>query len=619
MPLQRSDLGAYSRLVCFLETLGAVKTASALFSKDNNTSADIEKCQFFYEQICSLIRNADLVIVEVTTPSLRVGYEIAYAEAFSKPVLALHKTNDLLYEGQPLSPFLQGNKRIAICNYEHTDQAIAHCRSFFMKACKRAQSRGVRIQSKGHNKKRWSDLRVQDLMPAEASEGRMLWFHGDDKLDAVITGLSLHRYLCAPIYNTSGKFIGMVDMQDVLAFVLKHVLSNNPAQSRRKVVSTPKTKTRAQQPQVSAGHRDPSVAADQPAMSSSLPPIKNSRSSARKQQPSEIEKDKTNVATLAAKIAQMGKSGGILKSTYARDVINMSGRNPCVPADPDTPLLKVMTTLAEGTYRVPIINAKGRVIRILSQMAMCELLAGNVELWAQESKLTLPSPFRVEKVVKVADNSTALNAFSKIQTNAVSGVGVIDQQGRLIADLTPADLKSMKHVELLLGPVTRFTEGTPIRQVLTIPEEQTERVTLKRVVQKMVETGAHRFYILNSGKPSAALSITDVLKGFTSPGTGLWCHPHHATTSRSKDTTTDTKVNSSSRPHSRPHSRPTPVPSVVIDGTALETKHSITTTVESPLTTSPNDVPSPRSRTGSSSRKDKSRTSSRKERRKSQR
>ena len=33
-----------------------------------------------------------------------------------------------------------------------------------------------------------------------------------------------------------------------------------------------------------------------------------------------------------------------------------------------------------------------------------------------------------EKVVKVASDSTALNAFSKIQTNAVSGVGVIDKQ-----------------------------------------------------------------------------------------------------------------------------------------------------------------------------------------------
>lgn len=594
MPLQRSDLGAYSQLVCFLETLGAVKTAAALFSNDNPDSTDTEKCQFFYEQICSLIRNADLVIVEVTTPSLRVGYEIAYAEAFQKPVLALHKTNDLLYEGQPLSPFLQGNKRIAICNYEDTDEAIAFCRSFFMKNSKRAKSRGVRIQSKGRSKKRWSDLRVQDLVPPEAGEGKMLWFHGDDKLDAVITGLSLHRYLCAPIYNTSGKFIGLVDMQDVLAFVLQHVLSNNsgangspPTPNKRKVVPARTADGRKRQPQVSGGGRDSS-------MSSSLPPITNSRSAARykKNEPAETKKDKDMMATLAAKIAQMGKSGGILKSTYARDVINMSKRNPCVPADPDTPLLEVMTTLAKGTYRVPIVNAKGRVIRILSQMAMCELLAGNVALWQQESKLTLPSPFRVEKVVKVASESTALDAFSKIQTNAVSGVGVIDKKGRLIADLTPADLKSMKHVELLLGPVTRFTDGTPIRQVLTIPEEQTERVTLKRVVQKMVETGAHRFYILNSGKPSAALSITDVLKGFTSPGTSLWHHPQ-------KDTT---KVNSHPQ-----------VPSVVIDGAVLETKSSTAATaVQSPANTPR--ISTPKSRAGS--RKDKSRTASRKKERK---
>ena len=167
MPLKRTGLDAYSQLVCFLETLGAVKTASALFAKDKSSSTDEEKSQFFYEQICSLIRNADLVIVEVSTPSLRVGYEIAYAEAFSKPVLTLHNTKCLLYEDQPLSPFLRGNQRITICTYENTDevcnllhekfcdlivsfwnvwwflpQAIAHCRSFFSKNCKRTRSRG---------------------------------------------------------------------------------------------------------------------------------------------------------------------------------------------------------------------------------------------------------------------------------------------------------------------------------------------------------------------------------------------------------------------------------------------------------------------------------------------
>jgi len=583
MPLKRTGLDAYSQLVCFLETLGAVKTASALFAKDKSSSTDEEKSQFFYEQICSLIRNADLVIVEVSTPSLRVGYEIAYAEAFSKPVLTLHNTKCLLYEDQPLSPFLRGNQRITICTYENTDEAIAHCRSFFSKNCKRTRSRGVRIRSNGS--KRWTDLRVQDLVPPEAGEDKMLWFHGDDKLDAVITGLSLHRYLCAPVYDSSGKFIGLVDMQDVLTFVLQHLLSNNTVDKspNSQIRKTPQV---ARQPQMSGGRRGSSSS------TSVLPPIHNSRCRSRKTKPMTGDTE-MDASTLAEKIAHMRTSGGILKSTYARDVINLSKRNPCVPADPDTPLLKVMTTLAEGTYRVPIINSRGRVIRILSQMAMCELMAENLGYWEQEAKFTLPSPFRSAKVVKVSSDSTALDAFSKIQNTSVTGVAVIDEEGRLIADLTPADLKSMKHVALLLDPVTNFTEGTPIRQVLTIPQEQTDRVTLKKVVQKMVFTGAHRFYILDSGgKPSAALSITDVLKGFTNAGSNrLWCLPGEHKAAKSSDNTHTTKGH---------------VSSVIIDGAVLESKNaqpSSSTTNESNVTPS---------------RKDKVRTGSKKERRRSQ-
>lgn len=595
MPLKRTGLDAYSQLVCFLETLGAVKTASALFAKDQSSSTDVEKSQFFYEQICSLIRNADLVIVEVSTPSLRVGYEIAYAEAFSKPVLTLQNRKSLLYEDQPLSPFLRGNQRITICTYEHTDEAIAQCRSFFSKNCKRTRSRGVRIRSNGS--KRWTDLRVQDLVPPEAGEDKMLWFHGDDKLDAVITGLSMHRYLCAPVYDASRKFIGLVDMQDVLAFVLQHLLSNNSVDKSPNSQLKRKTTRAERQPQMSGGRRS---------LSSTLPPIQNSRSSSRKAKPLAGETG-IDASALADKIASMRKSGGILKSTYARDVINISKLNPCVPADPDTPLVKVMTTLAEGTYRVPIINSKGRVIRILSQMAMCELLAENLGYWEQEAKFTLPSPFRTAKVVKVSSDSTALDAFSKIQNATVTGVAIIDEEGRLIADLTPADLKSLNHVALLLDPVTNFTEGTPIRQVLTIPQEQTDRVTLKKVVQKMVFTGAHRFYILDSGgKPSAALSITDVLKGFTSAGSDrLWCPPGEHKTSKPNDNTTTTKVGH--------------VSSVVIDGAVLESKHaqhSSFATNDSHADGSPTKHHA--SSTRMVSRKDKSRSGTRKARRNSQ-
>ena len=40
---------------------------------------------------------------------------------------------------------------------------------------------------------------------------------------------------------------------------------------------------------------------------------------------------------------------------------------------------------------------------------------------------------------------------------------------------------SSNHICFHTSLVTNFTEGTPIRQVLTIPQEQTDRVTLKKV------------------------------------------------------------------------------------------------------------------------------------------
>lgn len=52
------------------------------------------------------IREADVVIAEVTNPSLGVGYELAYAEALKKPVLALfdassHKKLSAMVAGNP--------------------------------------------------------------------------------------------------------------------------------------------------------------------------------------------------------------------------------------------------------------------------------------------------------------------------------------------------------------------------------------------------------------------------------------------------------------------------------------------------------------------------------------
>lgn len=72
------------------------------------------------------VREADVVIVEVTQPSLGVGYEIAKAEEWGKPVLAL------FYEpsGNRLSSMIEGSDFVKTIYYSNKKQALEAVEDF---------------------------------------------------------------------------------------------------------------------------------------------------------------------------------------------------------------------------------------------------------------------------------------------------------------------------------------------------------------------------------------------------------------------------------------------------------------------------------------------------------
>jgi nucleoside 2-deoxyribosyltransferase len=64
------------------------------------------------------LRSADIVIAEVTTPSIGVGMEIAYALQFDKPVYAVYLAN----KEATISMMVRGNKHIETFSYlNHTE------------------------------------------------------------------------------------------------------------------------------------------------------------------------------------------------------------------------------------------------------------------------------------------------------------------------------------------------------------------------------------------------------------------------------------------------------------------------------------------------------------------
>lgn len=64
------------------------------------------------------LRTADVVVAEVTTPSLGVGYEIARAAEWDKPILCLFRPD----ADQSLSAMVRGSPDVVLTEYTDTDE-----------------------------------------------------------------------------------------------------------------------------------------------------------------------------------------------------------------------------------------------------------------------------------------------------------------------------------------------------------------------------------------------------------------------------------------------------------------------------------------------------------------
>jgi nucleoside 2-deoxyribosyltransferase len=72
------------------------------------------------------LQSADLVIAEVTTPSLGVGYELGIAEKLKIPVLCLYRP----IKGKRLSAMISGNEKFNCQAYQTLDDAKVHINKF---------------------------------------------------------------------------------------------------------------------------------------------------------------------------------------------------------------------------------------------------------------------------------------------------------------------------------------------------------------------------------------------------------------------------------------------------------------------------------------------------------
>jgi nucleoside 2-deoxyribosyltransferase len=81
-----------------------------------------------YQKDMAWIDEADVIVAEVTQPSLGVGYEIGYAtQSLKKPVLALYRP----HEGRRLSAMIGGCDLVTNHEYQTIDEIKPILDTFF--------------------------------------------------------------------------------------------------------------------------------------------------------------------------------------------------------------------------------------------------------------------------------------------------------------------------------------------------------------------------------------------------------------------------------------------------------------------------------------------------------
>lgn len=111
----RGNKEMYLEIISCLKNYGEVLTEHVGSQKlDEMGEKDLTEEEIYNRDI-KWLEGADLVVADVTVPSLGVGYEISRAEYTNKPVLCVCKKFE---EGKKLSAMIVGDKKIKTEYYE---------------------------------------------------------------------------------------------------------------------------------------------------------------------------------------------------------------------------------------------------------------------------------------------------------------------------------------------------------------------------------------------------------------------------------------------------------------------------------------------------------------------
>jgi len=115
----REDAALYLQIIEYLKSFGEVLTEHVGDPKLTALGDDGPSDQYIHDRDLDWLQSADVLVAEVTSVSMGVGYEIGRAVESGKKVLCLFRPDS----GKNLSAMIAGCPDLEIVHYETLDQA----------------------------------------------------------------------------------------------------------------------------------------------------------------------------------------------------------------------------------------------------------------------------------------------------------------------------------------------------------------------------------------------------------------------------------------------------------------------------------------------------------------
>eukprot|EP01120_Amphizonella_sp_Union-15-10_P012055 TRINITY_DN5297_c0_g1_i1.p1 TRINITY_DN5297_c0_g1~~TRINITY_DN5297_c0_g1_i1.p1 ORF type:complete len:333 (+),score=36.75 TRINITY_DN5297_c0_g1_i1:55-1053(+) len=218
-------------------------------------------------------------------------------------------------------------------------------------------------------------------------------------------------------------------------------------------------------------------------------------------------------------IKELLQAGLKVKQEVA-ELIDYSGINThqSVPTSYD---LHKIALLLEDHHRVTVVDEQNKCVDIVTQSDLIKLVHKNMGLFPELQTATVEKwSLGFKKVVSINHKEQTIRAFKLQATERVTAVAVVDDNGDLIGNISAHDIRHIdpagEIISSLLLPCSDFvhtvrkTWKTPENPVVVIPS-----TSLAQVIKQMVHHHIHRVYIVEkegSRIPIGIITLTDLIQ-----------------------------------------------------------------------------------------------------------